>query len=150
MNWLALILAAAMLTGCSEPPPVANTMPSVEGGAVAGVPAVEGEKAGDAATAATTGAAQSEADYLGRWSGVEGMYLVVAAKPAGGLTLEMQWDLDNKGAFDGSVTAAGIGFMRNGVAERAMHTNGASTGLKYLAEKKDCLTVKPGEGYCRD
>ena len=29
-------------------------------------------------------------------------------------------------------------------------TNGMATGLKYLATKKDCLTVKPGEGYCRD
>ena len=29
-------------------------------------------------------------------------------------------------------------------------TDGDATGLKYLAGKKDCLTVEPGEGYCRD
>jgi hypothetical protein len=28
-------------------------------------------------------------------------------------------------------------------------TNGDATGLKYLAGKTDCLTVKSGEGYCR-
>jgi hypothetical protein len=78
------------------------------------------------------------------------MYLVVASKPAGGVTLDMQWDLDNKGMFDGSVTAEGLRFMRNGVAETAVKTNGDATGLKNLAGKQDCLTVKSGEGYCRD
>jgi hypothetical protein len=74
----------------------------------------------------------------------------VASKPGGGVTLDMQWDLDHKGRFDGSVTAEGLRFMRDGVAETAVRTDGDATGLKYLAGKKDCLTVKPGEGYCRD
>ncbi|MDH5835253.1 hypothetical protein [Luteimonas kalidii] len=94
--------------------------------------------------------AMADADYLGRWTGVEGMYLVVAAKPGGGVTMEMQWDLDNSGTFDGSVTAEGLRFMRDRVAETAVPTDGDATGLKYLAGKQDCLTVKPGEGYCRD
>ncbi len=94
--------------------------------------------------------AKVEADYLGRWTGVEGMYLVVASKPGGGVTLDMQWDLDNKGVFDGAVTVEGLRFLRKGVAESAVHTNGDATGLKNLAGKRDCLTVKPGEGYCRD
>lgn len=99
---------------------------------------------------ASADSAQTEAGYLGRWTGVEGMYLVVASKPGGGVTLDMQWDLDNKGMFEGSVTAEGLRFMRNGVAESAVHTDGDATGLKYLAGKQDCLTVKPGEGYCKD
>jgi len=94
--------------------------------------------------------ARLEADYLGRWTGVEGMVLTVASNPAGGVTLDMQWDLDHTGRFDGSVTAEGLRFMRDGVAETAVHTNGDATGLKYLAGKQDCLTVKQGEGYCRD
>ena len=103
-----------------------------------------------ATPAARTDDVKTEADYLGRWTGVEGMYLVVAAKPGGGVTLEMQWDLDNKGTFEGSVTAEGLRFMRGGVAENAVHSIGNATGLKYLAGKQDCLTVKSGEGYCRD
>jgi hypothetical protein len=109
-----------------------------------------GHQPAPATPATPADSAKVEADYLGRWTGVEGMYLVVAAKPGGGVTLDMQWDLDNKGMFDGSVTAEGLRFMRNGVAETALHTNGDATGLKYLAGKQDCLTVKPGEGYCRD
>lgn len=101
-------------------------------------------------TPAATASAAPEADYLGRWTGVEGMYLVVTTKPAGGVTLEMQWDLDHKGVFDGSVTAEGLRFMRDGVAETAVRGNGDATGLKHLAGKQDCLVVKPGEGYCRD
>ena len=46
--------------------------------------------------------------------------------------------------------ARGLRFTRNDVADTAVHTNGDATGLKNLAGKQDCLTVKPGEGYCRD
>lgn len=96
--------------------------------------------------------AKLERDYLGRWVGVEGMTLTVAAKPGGGVTMDMRWGLDDDmaGTFNGSVTAEGLRFIRNGVAETAVPSEGDATGLKWLAGKKDCLTVKPGEGYCRD
>ncbi|MES2337327.1 MAG: hypothetical protein V4537_04435 [Pseudomonadota bacterium] len=153
MKILPLVLAAS-LAACSAPLPVANNTSAVEVNGTEEVMPSEGDMAPVAndtqATPAETGAAKVEADYLGRWSGVEGMYLEVTAKPAGGVTMAMQWDLDNKGTFDGSVTAEGLRFMRGGVAETAVHTDGDATGLKYLAGKKDCLTVKPGEGYCRD
>lgn len=159
MKLLALILAASALVACSDRQPAADNTPApVEPRAADATTPAEREPAGNDAVApdtpatapTTTGAAKTPDDYLGRWTGVEGMYLVVASKPGGGVTLDMQWDLDNKGTFDGSVTAEGLRFMRNGVAESAVHTNGDATGLKYLAGKKDCLTVKPGEGYCRD
>jgi hypothetical protein len=28
-------------------------------------------------------------------------------------------------------------------------TDGAGTGMKWLADKTDCLVVAPGEGFCR-
>lgn len=158
MKVLALALAAAALVACSDHQPAADAPAADETSAVAATTPAERETAGNAAdpkaspapTPAATEAARMEADYLGRWTGVEGMYLVVASKPGGGVTLDMQWDLDHKGTFDGAVTAEGLRFMRDGVAESAVHTNGDATGLKHLAGKQDCLTVKPGEGYCRD
>ncbi|MBB6506585.1 hypothetical protein F4693_003590 [Sphingomonas endophytica] len=90
-----------------------------------------------------------EERYLGRWIGVEGTFLDVTRREAGGVTLDMQWDLDHRGTFDGSVAAEGLRFMRNGIAETAVPGNGDATGLKWLAGKKDCLIVKSGEGYCR-
>lgn len=160
MKALPLLFVVASLVACSDRPaaadasapaenPSATTPPPTES-----TPAAQHDEAGADAAPATPAtsadSAQTEASYLGRWTGVEGMYLVVASKPDGGVTLDMQWDLDNKGMFDGSVTAEGLRFMRNGVAESAVHTDGEATGLKYLAGKQDCLTVKPGEGYCKD
>jgi len=90
-------------------------------------------------------------DYTGRWIGVEGMVLDIASTATPGrYTLAMQWDLDNKGKFDGIATGDTISFDRNSIRETLRPTNGDATGLKYLFGKTDCLTVKPGEGYCRD
>lgn len=160
MKTLALVLSVAALAACSDrQPPADTTAPAEavtaeasEAEATSATPAatVDGTSTSPVEPSTPADAAKIEADYLGRWTGVEGMYLVVASKPGGGVTLDMQWDLDNKGNFDGSVTAEGLRFMRNDVAETALHTDGDATGLKYLAGKKDCLTVKPGEGYCRD
>lgn len=158
MKILALLLAATTLTACSDPTPTIDPGSSVGGRDVIAVKPDDREVAGDDATAAAMAAVNNpatsvgtvEAGYLGRWTGVEGMYLVVAEKSGGGVMLEMRWDLDHTGTFDGSVTAEGLRFMRNDVAQSAVHTNGEATGLKYLVDKTDCLTVKPGEGYCRD
>lgn len=158
MKALSLLFAVATLAACSDRQPAADTpAPAETSAASATTPAEPAPAPSDAGTTpapatppAPSDAANLEAHYLGRWTGVEGMYLVVASKPGGGVTLDMQWDLDNKGTFDGSVTAEGLRFMRNGVAESAVHTDGDATGLKYLAGKQHCLTVKPGEGYCKD
>lgn len=161
MKAFALLLAAATLAACTDrapatdastdAKPAADTAPAAAAPKPATIhdPAPTPQAMPTPATASMPGDT-ADAAYLGRWTGVEGMYLVVAPKPGGGVTLDMQWDLDHKGTFDGSVTAEGLRFMRDGVAETAVRSDGDATGLKYLAGKKDCLTVKPGEGYCRD
>ena len=158
MKTVALLFAVAALAACSDRQPAAGTAAPPESSAPAATTPAEPVSTGNDTGAdpmpsmppAPADGAKVEADYLGRWTGVEGMYLVVASKSGGGVTLDMQWDLDNKGTFDGSVTAEGLRFTRNDIAETAVPTNGDATGLKYLAGKQDCLTVKPGEGYCRD
>ena len=159
MKALPLLFVVASLVACSDRPATADASAPAEDPSATAPPPPEsapaqpdaaGANAAPATPPASADSTQMEASYLGRWTGVEGMYLVVASKPGGGVTLDMQWDLDNKGMFDGSVTAEGLRFMRNGVAESAVHTDGEATGLKYLAGKQDCLTVKPGEGYCKD
>ncbi|WP_206366464.1 hypothetical protein [Sphingomonas gei] len=88
--------------------------------------------------------------WIGRWIGVEGTYLVIAKGDGPGrYKLEMQYTLDDKGSFEGTGRDAGIAFRRPDGAQVLRATDGVATGLKYLAGKKDCLTVKPGEGYCR-
>jgi len=36
------------------------------------------------------------------------------------------------------------------VTESIRATDGEQTGMKWLREKANCLTVRSGEGYCRD
>lgn len=152
---LALAASAPILgiAACSNPPaadagnqvsstgdPAAAFTPNQE--LPASVPVENGVAPGEAA--------KVEADYIGKWVGPEGLVLEVKAKPGGGVTIVNQWSLDDKGSFEGSVTAEGLRFMRKGEAVTATPSDGDATGMKWLAGKKDCLTVTVGsEGYCR-
>ncbi len=92
-------------------------------------------------------------EWVGRWVGVEGMYLDIQPDPArgnGAYTLEMQYSLDDSGTFPGDAVGSGIRFTRPDGTFLLTATDGEATGLRYLFEKQDCLTVTTGEGYCRD
>jgi hypothetical protein len=117
--------------------------------------------ANEAAVANVTAADNSASDvvappatqtaYLGRWIGPEGLVLEVTANPAGGVDIVNQWSLDDKGKFQGSVTAEGLRWMRGNEPVSAVLTSGDATGMKWLAGKKTCLTVTTSsEAYCRD
>jgi len=93
------------------------------------------------------------AGWIGRWKGVEGLTLTIAADPAkrpGHYRLTDRYTLDDHGVFDGVGKGDTILFTRPDGPQVLRATDGKATGLKYLADKTDCLTVKSGEGYCRD
>ena len=88
------------------------------------------------------------ASWNGRWTGPEGTFLVIEGDPAGyQITIR---NLDGPRTFPGSAAGRQIQFERDGVKEVIRATSGADTGMKWLADKMDCLTVRTGEGYCRD
>lgn len=99
----------------------------------------------------SSGAATSEPatdQWLGQWTGPEGTFLrLEGGKGSYKVTVQ---NLDGPRAFQGSAVGAQIQFERDGVTESIRATNGAETGMKWLVDKKNCLTVRPGEGYCRD
>ncbi len=140
MRKLVLAMLGSAVVGCG-PQPVANESASAQTEAVEEVPLSEGDVGSEA---------PDPARFAGRWTGVEGLFLVVIPRPGGQVVLDMQYDLDRRGRFDGALSGDAIRFERNGVTETLTPGAGAATGLKYLAGKADCLTVKPGEGYCRD
>ena len=86
--------------------------------------------------------------WLGKWIGPEGTFLILAGG-GGKYELTIQ-NLDGPQTFQGIAVGDQITFDRNGMKEYLRATNGAETGMKWLNEKTNCLTVRSGEGYCRD
>lgn len=98
-----------------------------------------GNSAGDAAVTE---------QWLGRWNGPEGTYLEITGTPADyRLTIA---NLDGPRRFVGRAQGERIVFVRDGVVETLTATDGEATGMKWLLDKHNCLTVRGGEGYCRD
>ena len=86
--------------------------------------------------------------WVGQWNGPEGTYLSIS----GGngryyLTIK---NLDGPRSFKATAAGEQIDFERDGAIETLKATDGQGTGMKWLAEKTNCLTVKAGEGFCRN
>jgi len=86
--------------------------------------------------------------WLGEWKGVEGTFLRLERKGASyAVTIA---NLDGPRTFDATAAADAVTFVRDGKTETIRATDGAGTGMKWLAEKTDCLVVTAGsEGFCR-
>jgi hypothetical protein len=97
--------------------------------------------------APVAGAAPATDKWLGQWTGPEGTFLRLEGGQ-GKYTVTIQ-NLDGPRTFQGSASGGTVTFERDGVVETIHATDGATTGMKWLAEKSDCLTVRTGEGYCR-
>ena len=90
----------------------------------------------------------------GRWVGPEGTSLSVEYIPS---TAPRKYRL-NFVMLDGPISVIGdettdgkgITFTRNFETLTLHHGTGADTGMKWLADKNDCIVVKNSEGYCRD
>ena len=85
---------------------------------------------------------------LGRWNGPEGTFLLLEGE--GGKYVVTVQNLDGPRTFDGKEEGGKITFLRDGKMTTIQPTNGAGTGMKWLAGRKDCIVIAPGEGYCRD
>ena len=101
-----------------------------------------------AASAPGKTSAPSADKWLGKWGGPEGTFLQLAGGN-GKYEVTIQ-NLDGPRTFQGNAVGDQIEFERNGIKESLRATNGAETGMKWLSEKSNCLTVRAGEGYCRD
>ncbi len=87
-------------------------------------------------------------NWIGKWNGPEGTFLkITGGEGKYEITIN---DLDGSKTYTGINLGKEIQFEREGVKELILATNGAETGMKWLGDKKDCLTVRVGEGYCRD
>jgi len=86
--------------------------------------------------------------WVGKWQGPEGTSLEIAKQEVGyEVTVT---NLDGPRSFHGVAADEVLEFERDGVLRALRAGDGAATGMKWLADRKDCLVVKQGEGYCRD
>ena len=94
------------------------------------------------------GAISATDRWLGRWIGPEGTFLLLEG---GNGTYEVTiQNLDGPRRFQGTAVGDQIEFDRDGVKESLRATDGAGTGMKWLSDKANCLTIRLGEGFCRD
>ena len=102
----------------------------------------------DVASSGATAPEPTTDKWLGQWNGPEGTFLRLEGRN-GKYEITIQ-DLDGPKTYPGISVGNQVQFERNGATETIRATNGAETGMKWLSEKANCLTIRPGEGYCRD
>jgi hypothetical protein len=100
-------------------------------------------------TTAPAASANNATDkWLGQWNGPEGTYLLLS-KSDDQYVVKIQ-SLDGPATYEGVAAGDRIEFKREGKTESIRAGSGKETGMKWLLEKKDCLIIKQGEGFCRD
>ncbi|RRS04069.1 hypothetical protein EIP75_11820 [Aquabacterium soli] len=108
-----------------------------------------GEQASSASAASNSSSASAPTDrWTGQWNGPEGTFLRLSGGQ-GRYDITIQ-DLDGPRQYTGRAVGDHIAFERQGNTETLRATDGRATGMKWLDGKRDCLTVRAGEGYCRD
>lgn len=118
-----------MLIACSDQPASSNTTSSIN------------------TTNAPATPPKTDA-WIGQWNGPEGTFINISGGD-GTYTITIA-DLDGPKQYRGTSTGNEITFERNGTTEKIQASNGADTGMKWLAEKTDCLRIRSGEGWCRN
>lgn len=86
--------------------------------------------------------------WLGKWIGPEGTFLALGRDGAN-YVVEIH-SLDGPASYQGTSAGDHIEFQRNGKTESLHAGSGQDTGMKWLLDKKNCLIIRTGEGFCRD
>jgi hypothetical protein len=140
------VAALLLLTACARGE---KAQPIDNGGIADGLAAEDAiDDAGNEADASAP-ALPTDA-WIGKWIGVEGMMLDI--QPAGehGHYMLSVTLLDGTKSYEGTAEGDMIRFTRNGRPESIRAATGQKTGLKWLADKTNCLIIQQGEGFCRD
>jgi len=152
-----IVALATSLAACSgATPDNASGNPAIEASGTEIIPASEGDPtagADDAVPLETggDGVAPVVADWTGKWTGVEGLALDIAPGDTPDTRLLRVASMDGTREFTGRVNDNNtISFDRDGMTAIVRHGSGAATGLKWLADKENCLIIATGEGFCRD
>mgnify|MGYP007041118003 CR=1 FL=1 len=137
------VLCSACSPSVETPTPTATPVPPVEN-----TTASMTEPTETAPPPVENSSASATDQWLGTWNGPEGTFLKLGGGN-GTYQITIQ-DLDGPKTWDGRAEDGQIRFERNGVSESIHAGNGEETGMKWLADEKNCLVVRTGEGFCRN
>ena len=138
MKSAALLLVTTLALCACSPKPTNDASATSVAEAVAISAASE-----DASSTVTT----DVSGYVGKWTGPEGTFLTIT-RSGDGFKVTVQ-NLDGPRDFTGKAIPEGIQFVRDGTPFVIHAGDGKATGMKWLADKTNCLIVTTGEGYCR-
>ena len=134
-SWVTTVLMTVLIAGCEDR--------NQRAGSSSSPTSIAPPKSVAAPPTATNVTDQ----WLGKWMGPEGTYLVLS-KNADKYVVEVH-SLDGPATYEGVSDGDRIEFQRNGKTESIHAGNGQETGMKWLLDKKNCLIIKTGEGFCR-
>jgi len=149
MPLLKLILAAGImtiLTACSPDRP--GEVSDAQESPAPSMSAAEASSLMASATASDVSSRVEANAYVGRWTGPEGTEMTIT--PEGERFDVVIRNLDGARDFTGALRADGLHVDRDGKTLVIHPGDGEATGMKWLADKQDCLIVDANEGYCRD
>jgi hypothetical protein len=132
---IALAMMPILLAGCQG----GNQSTTPSSAETGGAPSRATSMAG--ATSRPTDA------WLGQWIGPEGTYLLLS-RDGEKYIVKIQ-ALDGPATYQGLAAGNQIQFERQGKSEFIRAGRGEETGMKWLLDKKNCLIIKTGEGFCR-
>jgi hypothetical protein len=134
--WIIPVFMTVFTTGCED-----RNQPAGSSSVTTGNPPAK-------SAAAPTATNNVTDQWLGKWIGPEGTYLVLS-KNLDKYMVEIH-SLDGPASYDGISAGDRIEFQRNGRTESIRAGMGHETGMKWLLDKNNCLIIRAGEGFCRD
>jgi hypothetical protein len=149
MKTVSIVATAGLLAfavACT-PKPTAEQLAAEEAASASSQSSMMSSVASDAAASAVA-KVYDVSTFLGQWKGPEATALSITQ--IGATYAIAITNLDGTRNFSGVPVPDGLSFERDGATYVIHKGNGAQTGMKWLAEKTDCLVVVTGEGYCRD
>ena len=138
--------AAFILLGACSPAPSADSVAASQASETAAMSITAAEAASQAVAEAMTSV--DATGYVGKWTGPEGTALTIT--PVGSQYEVIITNLDGPRTFTGSLEGDGIHITRDATPLVIHKGDGQATGMKWLADKKDCLVVAANEGFCKD
>ncbi len=139
------VAAVVLLSACS-PRPDADEVAASQTSESAAMSITAAEAASQAVAEAMTSV--DATGYVGKWTGPEGTSMTIT--PAGSEYEVVITNLDGPRTFTGTLEGDGIHITRDATPLVIHKGDGQATGMKWLADKHDCLVVAANEGFCKD